>query len=274
MDKDVLPILNKKALVLLQVYQQDTIKNIPYLQASNDTYQLALEVIQLQRQGLLAAGSKTQLSETVIPIYEGALQALLAKDQGQLSPTVLNQAFQLCESSKAILLLESINEQTTKGFAGIPDSLLAQERSLKNELLFYQKKVREEKAKGAKAVQEKIVSMEETFFQYRRQHQELIADLEKNYPRYHQLKYATHLASIAQVQAKLPSKQSAVVEYFVGKENHYFFYIDKTNAQMVVKLGLWLDGQGFFKSEDGLLVFFLLIPTIGSHYGHCGVYSK
>ena len=232
-DQDILEILQGKAKCLLEVYHEK--KDTSFLTASNATYQLTLQMIRQFRHDFLASGSKEHLSEIVTPIYEEALEALLVKDNHQLSQKALEEAFQLFESSKAILLLESMNENTARGFAGIPDSLLLKEQRLKNELLFYKKKGREEKAKGKKANQEKIISLQEALFQFRRQHQALIAALEKNYPRYYQLKYATRLANIVEVQEKLPDTNAAMVEYFIGKKNNYIFYIDKTEAKMVIQ---------------------------------------
>ncbi len=231
-DQDILEILKGKAQCLLEIYRQN--QELDYLSASNATYQLTLKMIRQFRQDFLAIGSKEYLSEIVVPIYEGALHALFIKDQHQLSDNSLEQAFHLFESSKAILLLESINENTAKGFAGIPDSLLLKDQSLKNDLLFYQKKIREEKSRVSKTKNaDKLQKLEDKLFKLRRRHQELIATFEKDYPRYHQLKYDTHLADIKSVQKKLPNDQSALVEYFMGKENLYLFYISKKEAKMI-----------------------------------------
>ena len=231
-DQDILEILTGKAQCLLEIYHQS--KDADFLSASNATYQLTLKMIRLLRQDLRAIGSKEYLSEIVIPIYEGALNALLIKNQQQLSENSLEQAFHLFESSKAILLLESINENTAKGFSGIPDSLLLKDQSLKNDLLFYQKKIREEKSRTSDAKNtDKLQKLKDKLFKLRRRHQELIATFEKDYPRYHQLKYDTHLADIKAVQQKLPNDRSAMIEYFMGKENLYLFYISKKEARMI-----------------------------------------
>ena len=227
LSSDLLRVLEGKARTLHQLHLTEGANSRQnYLQGAQATYQLANAVIQKVRQSFWASASKELLAGQVVPIYEGALETLYALYQQKPSDSLLNQAFQLAESSKAILLLESIHENTAKGFAGIPDSLLNKEKELLIDIGFHHKKIALEKSK-ALADQEvvKLEQLEDRLFTLRRAHQQLIEHFEENYPRYFQLKYATEVVNIPQVQQLLDS-ESALVEYFLGERALYRFHIE------------------------------------------------
>ncbi len=223
---EILILLEGKAQALLQLYQQ---KQDPALQdRAIETYLLAIDFIRQLRQEYLAWESKTILAERVIPIFEGAMEALYQKHEESPSVTLMQQIFQLAESSKAALLLESIQENNALGFAGIPAELVNRERELKSTISFHQKEIL--KNRGAKPNEEKVKRLEEALFTLRREHQELIDQIEKDYPRYHQIKYDNQVASIEQVRTNLGDDKSALLEYFVGEKNNYLIYISSKNT--------------------------------------------
>ena len=139
--------------------------------------------------------------------------------------------FQLIESSKAILLLESINESIAKGTAGIPDSLLQRDEILNREIAFYErKKAEEEKKVRPKA--EKIAVLDQQLFDLKQQKQALVQGFEKDYPRYYRLKFDTQLASIAEVQQQILSDSSLLLEYFLGQDELYILTIGPNQASV------------------------------------------
>ncbi|MEL6636335.1 MAG: CHAT domain-containing tetratricopeptide repeat protein, partial [Bacteroidota bacterium] len=220
---NVLELLEGKAKALLQRYQQT--QDPTLRDRAIDTYLLAIEFIRQLRQEYLAWESKTILSERVIPIFEGAMAALYQKYQDQASPELAEQIFQLAESSKAALLLESIQENNALGFAGIPTNLVRRERELKSTISFHQKEIL--KNRGSQTAADKVKRLEDALFQLRRQHQELIDQIERDYPRYYQIKHDRKLATIEQVQQNLGDDRSVLLEYFVGEKHHYLIGISQ-----------------------------------------------
>ena len=160
-----------------------------------------------------------------MPIYEGAIRVALELNRVTGKEAYLEQAFQFAESNKAILLLESINEEAAKNYGGIPDSLLEKESSLRVEIAFYQRIINEEKQKKEKEKTEKIKTWESELFDFRQKYNNLVDLLETEYPKYYQLKYDTRLVSVKEVQERLLNEESILIEYFVGEDNIYLFQI-------------------------------------------------
>ena len=216
-------IFKNKTIALFNLYINSH-REQNFLFASKNTSHLATQLIQKARQDIITSGSKQQLATEALPIYESAIQVALELHKVTGEEKYLEQAFQFAESNKAILLLESINEEVAKNYGGIPDSLLEKERDLRVEIAFYERIINENKQKGET---EKIINWESELFDFRQAYNNLVDLLENEYPNYYQLKYDTRLVSVKEVQEKLLDKESILLEYFVGEENIYIFQISQ-----------------------------------------------
>ncbi|MEO0779094.1 MAG: CHAT domain-containing protein, partial [Bacteroidota bacterium] len=221
-DKDLLLLLDTKARCLLARYRKSG--QPADLQTAQNTYQLALRAIAQLRQSFLARASKEELAQTVLPIYEGAIQCLYTEYAQNPQPELIEAAFQLAESNKAILLLEALNDNTAKSSAGIPDSLLRQEQRLRREIAFLEQKKAELQNKGARH-SPKTDRIDRELFELYDTQQALIRRFEAEYPRYYQLKFDTQLSSITQLQQQGLDPGAALIEYFVGEQSIYLFTI-------------------------------------------------
>lgn len=222
--------LHNKAKTLYHLYLEN--QNLEDLELSLSTYQLAAQLIKKARQDIMTSGSKQLLAGEVLPVYEGAIQTALKLQEITGDKNYLEQAFQFAESNKAILLLESINEQVAKNYGGIPDSLQEKERDLRIDIAFYEKTINKEKQKGEEGDVEKIDEWEKVLFDLRQDYADLVDLLEKEYPRYYEFKYDTRLAQVADIQTQLLDRKSALIEYFVGEEQLFLFRITKTDLQV------------------------------------------
>ncbi|MEM9918384.1 MAG: CHAT domain-containing tetratricopeptide repeat protein [Bacteroidota bacterium] len=223
---DALEVLNKKAQVLWDVYGESN--QFDDLLASFDAYILAGEIVRDIRQGVQTSESKITLSEQTMPVYEGAVRAALAAHQQSGRQEYLDQAFALAESNKAMLLLESINEQAAKGFADVPDSLLQHEKDLDLQLAFIQKQILNDKEGG-----QALESLKEQRFELKTELEELTAHLEKTYPRYFKAKYDNLPVRPEALREQMATSDRALLEYFVGEENIYLFVV-QANAPIQV----------------------------------------
>ena len=226
-DQYILKTFLGKANTLFQIYHRD--KNIETLLAAKETYQLTIQLLNKLRQSYHGIGSKEILAENVLPIFEGALQCYFELQKTQTSESLINEAFQIAENSKAILLLESINENSALGIAGISDQLLEEEKSLKGQIIYHQKQL----ISTPDTAHEKIQTLEKGLFELEQKHQELLLHFEENYPNYHQLKYNTSIVHIEEIRKKLKPNESALVEYFVGEKNLYIFCITTQTAHFI-----------------------------------------
>lgn len=137
----------------------------------------------------------------------------------------LSQAFYFSEKNKVGLLLEALSGQESLKFAGISDSLLQEEHAIKIDISFCEKKL----AESPDTIIEN--KYRDQLFNRNRQYEELIARIEKEYPDYYDLKYATNNPSIKDIQSILDDK-TAIRSYFVGDSSISIFTL--TNKKLDV----------------------------------------
>ncbi|MFK7908483.1 MAG: CHAT domain-containing protein, partial [Chitinophagales bacterium] len=142
----------------------------------------------------------------------------------------LNLAFSFSEKSKNSLLLESIKANEGKSVVGVPDSLLQKEKDLNIDIAFYGKTL--QKAQDQKE-EAKIKLYQKYLSQSRLQLVDLREALERDFPKFHALKYRGETTSIAALQSKLLGKQSAFVEYFVGDSSTFAFVITQSSTDLL-----------------------------------------
>ena len=249
-DPVALKVLATKANMLKTLYDKD--QNKKTLSSAYDCYLLSIELLNKLRKTLHEEGSKEILIALAVPIFEGALESGFAlyqnKEQSINDSINLNQLFQIAENSKAILLLESINEISAKGISGIPDSLLQKEKNLKREIVYLENQLTK------KTEEAQVKNIRKELFAFYEQHRKLINYFEQHYPKYHELKYNTEFATIDKIQKKLDS-DACMIEYFVGNESIFSFKIEKDKATVFK-----LDKDEKFQSEIGDLRSILSQP--------------
>lgn len=227
---DGIQALEGKAKTLYQLYLQN--QELKDLELSLATNQFASRLIQKTRQDIMTSGSKQLLAGEVLPVYEGAIQTALKLHEVTGNSKYLEEAFQFAESNKAILLLESINEQVAKNYGGIPDTLQERERDLRIDIAFYEKTISKEKQKGEKGDADKISEWEKNLFDLKQAYSDLVDLLETEYPKYYKFKYDTKLADLQTIQQQLLDRKSVLLEYFVGEKSLFLFRITKEDFQV------------------------------------------
>jgi len=144
--------------------------------------------------------------------------------QSKKDTRYLADAFHFSESSKAILLLESIQQNQALNHGNIPDSLLLKEQTYNAQISFFKNQL----SQAQQAEQNNLEEQKEwknKLFYLQEDHKKLIARFEKNYPRYYQLKFNAQLTTVEEVQEKMLNDQSALIEYFHGTDHNYVFCI-------------------------------------------------
>ena len=213
---DALIILQEKARILKRKYTEQ--KDSAFLKSSFQTYLTACDVIRDVRQGIRSTDSKNDLSKTTISVYEEAISTAYQLFKITGDTEYISIAFQWAESNKAQLLLENLNEQEARGFAGIPDSLSEKEKGLRLYLA----------ALEDKALREgKDAESDDNIFNLRQEISQFSTQLEKSYPRYYKQKYNNDPVNPSFVQEKMLEENTALIEYFVGVDKIYVFVIAK-----------------------------------------------
>ncbi len=201
--------------------------NHNYLIAALKTYDLAIRLINKIRIKYKTEGSKLFLGEQTHSIFEGGIKTCITLYNLTGNEYFREKAFSLSDESKSNVLLESILDTKAKKFAGIPDSLLTFETNLKDSLTFYDQQIHKELAKGNESDSLKIVSWQNKSFAGNRKYNAFVAHLEKEYPRYYNLKFSSPKVSIRQIQYTVLNDNTALLSYFKGDSTLYIFSVTK-----------------------------------------------
>lgn len=238
------PILNKNSIslplldmladkaVIFKAYYQQTQQKIDLLTALA-TYHLATELIEKLNYSYTLTNSKLLLNQKTHNIYEEAIQTSLQLYAITNDKQYLQEAFLFSEKGKSMLLRFTLNDTTAQLKAAIPAKLLNKAKKLRIELTYLTQKIQEEKANPTTANENIITDWQAKKFDYFRQYEEFITQLEKDYPTYYQLKYDIPTLSFSAFRKQI-KKQTAVVSYFVGVNNIFIFLIKKTTLQAEV----------------------------------------
>lgn len=228
----LLCILKNKSLALFENFRKTDDRK--YLESALSASELAVRLIDKIRSGFLSESSKLFLGEQSYDIFETGVCAAHRMQAITGEEKYKDLAFKFAEKSKAGVLLESLNDARAKSYAGIPDSVLAYEKSLRNELIAYDKHLADETGKGKEADQQRLQVFRNRVFELKRKYEDHVKRLERDYPSYFTLKYKTITASAGDIQKSLPGKAIALIEYFMSADSLYIFSVTKKKFGLTV----------------------------------------
>lgn len=183
-------------------------------------YQVADQVLTAAKNSLISREDKINQSQNVYRLTQAAIPLCLQLQATTQQEAYLAAAFYFAEKSKASVLLQSINANSAKHFAGIPDSLIAREEQLQSDINFYSLQLADRPDSS------QIALLQEELLASRKAYKTLIDDFERNFPAYYELRYADPIVGEKNLQEALPAG-TALISYFTGKNELYIFYLDK-----------------------------------------------
>ncbi|WP_438710896.1 CHAT domain-containing protein [Aquimarina muelleri] len=215
----LLESLSGKAKTLRLRYLQ--YNNILDLKKSLAIYKNIDTIIQTIRQSFTNYQDKVAFAKQAKEIYQEAIETVLLQKDSQS----LEQAFYYAEKSKANTLKELLNDAGAKNYSGLPADLVVLEKELRINRSLYQSQITEELS-NKKVDTSKIHDFENELFVTNRRQDSLTEILEKNYPKYYQLKYRNDIVSVTDIQQKLDDK-TTLVSFFTGDSVTYAFIVSK-----------------------------------------------
>ena len=220
---EVLPL---KAEALFQRYQHES-HQLEDLEFAAETQLLALLIVNQMKEKYQGQKAKMMLGNSSRSLFEKGIELQLKLYEVTGDVQFAEQAFMISSQSKANALV-ALQEETIAGrFAGIPDSLLAQERSIRIDLAYFETNIAKELSKGEKANHEKIDQWKDKRFMLSQDRTRLIEQFESNYPEYYRLKYTQNIYSIAEIQTQFLDSTTALIEYFSGDSLLHIFTLTK-----------------------------------------------
>jgi CHAT domain-containing protein/Tfp pilus assembly protein PilF len=222
-DKDLmLKILRRKTEFLDSLFVND-FKNVNLIDVYN-TSCAAVDMLLYINKSVSAKGSKKYwLNREVIPVFETAISYALRIYETNKDPKYLEQAFQLSERSKSILLMESLREKDAGKFSGIPDSLVKKEYRL-NRLISEMEKKKQDAFFQKNETQ--AADFEKEILNAEIQLETLKKYLEQNFPEYFKLKFNDKQPVLSEYFDKIDDS-TLLISYFEGENFTYVFSLKK-----------------------------------------------
>ncbi|MDB5271795.1 MAG: hypothetical protein JWO58_162 [Chitinophagaceae bacterium] len=140
------------------------------------------------------------------------------------------QAFLFSEKNKAAVLLEAISDAKAKSFSGLPDSLLKKESDIKKHIAYGEQLLKKAESDADKTQWRTFLLKENRLYE------DYIAQLEKDFPAYYNLKYQKNTLTVKSLQSQLPDS-TALFHYFISDTYNevYLFIIHANKLQLVRK---------------------------------------
>lgn len=230
---DLLRALRDKSLALREwSKKQEKDKQDIYLKASLETAILAVHLIDSMRSEYELKESKQFIAEEALPVYEIALKnAHLLSSNPHYTNYCLQEAFQILEKSRALLLLEDIQQNNSKHIFGVPDSLLQQEKKLIQSISFYEKKLSD----AYHSNDSMAINYNKLYMSYRKsEYNTLIESYKNHYPAYYNKKQPS-IISLHEVRKNVTDHETAFISFFTGSEKIYIFCITANNSYFFAK---------------------------------------
>ena len=224
-------LLNSKGEAMVHLYREK--RDVIILQAAFETFADAVALFHLARNDYYSTDGKLQLVESVMPVFERCISTAVDLYQATDEKKYLQDAFHLVEQNKAVVFLESIIEQEALGFSGVPTTIRKKENQLRSEINLLRQKLAIENQKDENdRNQSQLTVWSDQVFMKIEAYKNLQKELENKYPNYSRIKKEIQFANTEQVQEKLQNSKSVILEYFVGQNDIYLFYVSKKELQV------------------------------------------
>jgi CHAT domain-containing protein/tetratricopeptide (TPR) repeat protein len=216
----------------IEVRQFERTGDNRWLEEAENTFLLALRMIHLARRSYLEPSSKRMLLDNFFQIFEQsiAVQYHLYTSDGNIN--YIQEAFNIAENSKNVLLLEAAQKARAENFSGLPDHLLQRENDLRIDIAYYEQRRFEEES-NKNPDKEVLDQTRNQIFELKRAYYSLMDTLETNFPEYYNLRYGAMPISIQDIQTQYLEPGQSLLEYFVGDEHIYLFLINDEQAELL-----------------------------------------
>lgn len=231
-DTYALNTLIGKTTVLFDTFKTST-TDLNFLKKAFETTELASDLIFKIRQNYTAEESRLFLSDKVVPFYEMSIEIALKLHESTQDPLYLSKAFQFSEANKALLLLESIQQNEATRNSYMPDDLVEKEKELKLKIAFYEKIIAEDQQKLSSKTSSERSEWKTNLFNLKERHQSFIDTLKQTFPDFQLQSEQLNMATLESIQKELPNAQNSILEIFVGKNSIFLFLIYQDGMEYV-----------------------------------------
>jgi len=208
---DLIRVLDLKAKTAFEAYKARG-KN-EYLNLAFDTYNVLDEWISRFYRDLITDASKLDWIARSHQMYAQAIKVALETENPK-------RAFHFAERARAVLLWQSLSEQSARTILDENDRKKEDQLTIdirRHEIAYFDAEAREKD------------SLNNIIQHLNREKERLIDSFENKYPEYFSRKYDADFITLDDVQQKVISPKTALIEYFLTDDLLYIFTINEKN---------------------------------------------
>ena len=224
-------LVSLKALANVYQLKYRETNSLIYLENCLSIYEQSVHLIDIIRHGYLSNDSRLFLAENEKATLNTALHVALELFNKSGDTKYQYMAFEISEKSKAALLLSSIQSNAAIKFGGIPESLGNKEKDLLRNISMSEENIYEEEQEAAPNAN-KLLKWKNNLLRLKSDYDELIRVLEKNYPKYYQLKYRNSIISKEKLLARLKTGYN-LIEYNISDTSIIIFVANRKGINSV-----------------------------------------
>jgi len=210
---------------LFQQFRQtaDTAK----LFRSEHFFALAAETLYREVEEISVNSSREIFYDRDHLLLEQWLDARMALFASTGDPAHAEAAFQIASQSKAFLLAETIRKTGALRYAGVPDSVLQAELSLREQIVSAEKTLDFSGYTGKSAGDSAILLLNRQLSQWRREYDGLLRRIEKTYPDYNRIRVLRRDISTDELRRQWLAPQQALLMYSLTGTGIYVFVLTR-----------------------------------------------
>jgi CHAT domain-containing protein len=216
--------LNGRAHAFHNLYEKEG--QLKYLILAHQTTLAQIEILNKVKNDLSDEDKVALLNIDFMPF---SLGVQLAEKLYQLTKEkkYLEDAFQLAERSKDAILTSALNSKKALNSGGVPEHLILKENQLRKDISKINKKLLSVKKSTGD-----FSDLQEQLFALKREKEELVNQLEQNYPQYYELKYKSNVASIQALQDRILKPNTTLIAYYIQYPTAYIWSVTKESANL------------------------------------------
>lgn len=207
----------EKGIVLKKLFFET--HNKKYFDQALQSLFLAEKLLSLERNTFDMEASKWKFLESNYALYEAIISLLYQGTQLYDDASLVQQAFQYFEQSKARSLADALMAAELTRHISREDTLLRRHAALKRKLFEAEDNLIQ--ATSQAAAQKSVSELRGEIVKYDREIQNCKGAIEQKYPGYFKVRYGYQTPSLASIQRFAGKHHRVVLEYFCGSESVY-----------------------------------------------------
>jgi len=226
-------LVTQKAIALGEIWKKNRKQNLieDFNESISYNYNIENQII---KKSLKTVGTDVIFKE-FYNFYEVALDFSYLFHKENPNPQTGATFFDWMEKRRGRNLLASFQKSKANGVSQIPDSLLQKEKIIAKQISGLEIKISE--AEYAKDTTLFYTLRDEALYDARIVQDNFISNLEKNYPKYFNLKYQFDFASIDEVK-KVLGEDELLISYAIVDDNLYIVTVGQAQSFQVIRVDI------------------------------------